>query len=315
VAILFVFCAGVLAGGQPALVAQAGQPASARPGHADQRPRFAEAPVSAPQAHRMPSSAPRIKAPTAMVVNLATGRVLYEKHPDQRRPIASIAKIMTALVVLRHSSLDGMVRVTKRATRTDPINLGLKAGERISVRDLLYGLLLRSGNDTAMALAQHVSRTVPKFLALMDRTAHSLGATDTHFASPNGLNDHGYSTVTDVARIAMAAMDDPTFRRIVATRTYHVPGPKHQVHHLKNLNEMLFTYPHATGIKTGYTEAAGNCVVESASRGSLELVVVVLHDDPRTDWRDAYRDASRLLNYGFRRAADVGSIGAAPTRT
>jgi serine-type D-Ala-D-Ala carboxypeptidase (penicillin-binding protein 5/6) len=234
------------------------------------------------------------------VVDLASGQVLYAKRPDQRRPIASLAKIMTALLVLRHASLNDVVTVTKWATRTDPINLGLKPGERITVRNLLYGLLLRSGNDTAVALAQHVSGTVPRFLALMDRTARSLDADDTLFASPNGLNDHGYSTAADMARIATAAMGIPTFRRIVSTRTYRVPGPKTQVHRLKNLNEMLFDYRGATGVKTGYTDAAGNCVVASARRAGVDLLAVVLHDDPRTVWRDAYRDATRLLNYGFR---------------
>jgi len=225
--------------------------------------------------------------------------VLYLKNPYRRRPIASITKIMTAMLVLEHSNLSDVVRVSRRAARAEPIKLGLRMGERITVRNLLWGLLLWSGNDAAVALAEHVSGSVRRFDRLMNKKARELGMDETNFASPNGLNDKGRSTVGDVATMAGAALSVPTFARMVATRKHRIPGPRRQVHRLRNLNEILFRYPGATGVKTGYTKLAGNCVVASATRFGRSLLAVVLGDPPRTHWRFAYADVTKLLNYGF----------------
>ena len=244
-------------------------------------------------------AAPHVRARAAVAIDLETGRVLFAKRAGQERPIASLAKIMTALLVLERSQLRDVVNVSARATRTEPINLGLQRGERISVRNLLYGLLLWSGNDVAVALAEHVSGTASAFVALMNARAAELGLARTRFASPNGLSDRGFSTAADVAELARDALQDAVFASYVSTRRHRIPGPKGQLHRLRNLNGMLFTYAGATGVKTGYTHAAGTCVVTSAVRGGHQVLAVVLGDRVGDGWRSAYRDSARVLDYGF----------------
>ena len=255
-----------------------------------------------------------IRAPTAILIDVRTGHILYAKHPDQRRPIASIAKIMTALLVLERARLSDVAGVSWRAAKAPPIRLGLKRRQRISVRDLLWGLLLWSGNDASLALAEHVSGSVTAFLDLMNARGQTLGLRDTYFASPSGLNDRGYSTVRDVATLTRVALQNSTFAQIVATRRHWIPGPPAQIHRLRNLNGLLPSYPGAVGVKTGYTEAAGNCVVGAAARGHRLLLAVVLGDPASTQWRSAYADIRRLLNYGFvmdlPTAAGLGSVAA-----
>jgi len=254
--------------------------------------------ATAPETVARPT-APHIAARSAIVVDLRTDRLLFAKHAAQRRPVASLAKIMTAMLVLERSKLSDVERVGKAATQTEAINVGLARGERITVRNLLYGLLLWSGNDTAVALAQHVSGTVRAFVSAMNAKARVLGLSRTEFLSPNGLDDRAYSTAADVAELTRQAMSDPTFARLVGTQRHRIPGPRTQIHRLRNLNRMLFQYPGATGVKTGYTRAAGTCVVTSASRGGLSLLAVVLGDRIGDSWRTAYRDSANLLDYGF----------------
>jgi D-alanyl-D-alanine carboxypeptidase (penicillin-binding protein 5/6) len=249
---------------------------------------------------RTSPTTPAVHAPTAILINLSTGRVVFSKHPDLRRPVASLTKILTAMVVLERANLSDVVVVSRKAARTPPIDVGLRAKERISVRDLLYGLLLWSGNDTAVALAEHVSGHVAPFVRVMNDRARVLGLRNTYFASPNGLNDRGYSTARDLAVLTRAALADPTFARIVRTERRWIPGPKTQLHRLRNLNELLRTYRGALGVKTGYTSAAGNCLVGAAERDGHRLLAVVLGDPAGTHWVFAYRDARRLLDYGFK---------------
>src|SRR5205814_2290594 len=202
---------------------------------------FAQAPHASTQRHALetaPASsalpgpetvalpaAPHVRARGAILVDLATDRVLFAKHAGQRRPIASLAKIMTALLVLQRSSLSDVVRVGKAATKTEPINVGLAKGERITVRNLTYGLLLWSGNDTAVALAQHVSGPVRACVSTRNAKAVALGPAHTRFRSPNGLDDRGYSTAADVAELTRDALADPLFATFVATRRHRIPGP------------------------------------------------------------------------------------------
>jgi D-alanyl-D-alanine carboxypeptidase (penicillin-binding protein 5/6) len=242
---------------------------------------------------------PAVRAPAAILIDLRTGGVLFAKHPDQHRPIASISKIMTAILVLERARLSDVVAVSRTAAKAPPIDLGLKTRQRITVGDLLWGLLLWSGNDASVALAEHVSGSLPAFKRLMNARGQALGLRDTYFASPSGLDDHGYSTVRDVAVLARAALRSPMFAQIVATRRHWIPGPKGQIHRLQNLNELLRAYPGAIGVKTGYTEAAGNCVVGAATRGNSWLLAVVLGDPAHTRWRAAYADIKKLLDYGF----------------
>jgi len=242
---------------------------------------------------------PHVRAPSAILVDLTTGRVLFAKHPDQRRPVASLTKMMTALLVLEHADLAEVVTVSRKAAATDPIVLGLQPGERITVKSLVWGLLLWSGNDAAVALAEHVSGSVTGFLHLMNARAWELGLRDTFFASPNGLDDHGYSTARDLAILARVALRDRFFAAVVRSRFHRIPGPPGQIHRLWNLNEMLVRYPGSIGVKTGYTRGAGNCLVAAAARGGGTLIAVVLGDPPGTHWRFAYGDAGALLDYGF----------------
>ena len=260
----------------------------------------------------------RVRAPTAILVDLRTGAVLFAKHPDQRRPVASVVKIMTAMLVLERARLSDVVGVSRGAARAAPTRLGLEPRERITVGDLLWGLLLWSGNDASVALAEHVSGSLSAFKALMNARAHALGLRDTYFAGPSGLDDRGYSTVRDVAVLARAALRNPVFARIVSTRRHWIPGPARQIHRLRNLNDLLRTYRGAVGVKTGYTQAAGNCVVGAATRGRRSLLAVVLGDPARTRWRAAYADVRRLLDYGFAATAlalsGLGTV-AAPVRS
>jgi D-alanyl-D-alanine carboxypeptidase len=276
------------------------EPSRSGPGTSAPLPVSTSAPLAQGAAPVTPAI-PVVRAPSAILVDLATDRVLFAKDPRRRLPIASLTKIMTGLLVVeRERDLSATVVVSLRAARTDPIDIGLVPNERTTVRALLYGLLLWSGNDAAVALAEHVGGSVPGFLHLMNAKAKKLGLADTYFASTNGLNDHGFSTAADLAALTRAALREATFAQVVATARRTIVGPKAQaVHRLHNLNAMLTTYPGSIGVKTGYTSAAGNCVVEAARRDGRTLIAVVLGDSPSTHWRDAYGDARTLLDYGF----------------
>jgi D-alanyl-D-alanine carboxypeptidase (penicillin-binding protein 5/6) len=245
------------------------------------------------------------------VEDLSTGEVLFAKRPRLHRPIASIAKLMTAMLVIEREPLDREVVVSALATRQEPTVIGLRPGERITIASLLYGLLLASGNDAAVALAESVSGRVRAFVRLMNARARSLGLTDTRFASASGLNDQGYSTVRDVATLTRWALASPLIASIVATRRHTISGPKGRPQRLRNLNRMLAGYRGAVGVKTGYTRAAGNCVVAAARLGVHSVLSVALGDDPRTVWRDAYSDSRILLDYGFRRLDASSQSGSA----
>ena len=240
---------------------------------------------------------PRIDAKAAVLEDMRTGQVLYAKAASQKRPVASLTKVMTALLTLRHSSLSDVITIDRETAHTPPSNLNLKVGERLSVRDLLYGLLLSSANDAAVALAEHVSGSVSPFVGLMNRTARSLGMRHTRFASPNGLADSGYSTARDLATLTGAAYELPTFRRIVDTRFATIPGPPGKPDRvLQNRDVLLWLYRGATGVKTGFTVAAGWCLIAEASRGGRHLLSVVLGAPTQGT---SFSDAATLLNYGF----------------
>ena len=239
--------------------------------------------------------APRVAAPSVVVANLDTGEILFAKRPDDRRPIASLTKIMTAMIVMETTQPTDVVTVSKRAARQEPTKLGLRRGQRMDVHDLLYALLLRSSNDVAVAFAEHVSDSVDAFDAMMTQRALGLGLTDTWFASPSGLNDNGYSTARDVAAMTRWAYQSPTFASIVATRSYTVAMPSGGRIQLRNLNDLLFDYPGAIGAKTGYTSRSHWSLVGVAKRGSTRLMVVLLGDPARP-----FGDGTKLLNWGFR---------------
>jgi D-alanyl-D-alanine carboxypeptidase (penicillin-binding protein 5/6) len=245
---------------------------------------------------------PKLSASSAILEDLDTGQVLFASHPDDRRAIASVTKIMTALVVLSHADPADVVRVSDAAVEQGSHNvgvseLGVQHGERLTVRQLLYALLLQSANDAAVALADHVSASTARFVALMNRAAARDGFTRTRFYSPNGLDDRGYSTARSLAAMTRVAERMPVFANIARTKFHVVPAPAQvDPRHIQNRNALLWLYRGAMGVKTGFTTKAGYCLVAAAHLGGTRLVSVVL-GEPSSE--RSFSDAASLFDYGF----------------
>ncbi len=236
---------------------------------------------------------PAVGARGAALMEAETGRLLFAQASDARLPMASTTKIMTALIALERCSVDEMVTVPREAYGVEGSSMYLNAGEELLLSDLLYGLMLVSGNDAAVAIACHVAGSVEAFAALMNERARELGCTDTHFVTPNGLpDDDHYTTAADLCRIACAAMQNEAFAALVGT-TYHETSSGDKTRTLKNKNKVLWQYEGGCGVKTGYTDAAGRCLVFAAEREGTRLVGVVLNCPDM--WNAAYA----LLDYGF----------------
>jgi D-alanyl-D-alanine carboxypeptidase (penicillin-binding protein 5/6) len=247
------------------------------------------------------TTAPPITAAAAIVEDMTTGQVLFAKNPDTERSLASTTKIMTALLTLERADPKDIVTVGADAAEQGSAGagfseLGLKEGERLSVENLLLALMLQSSNDAAIALADHVSGSVDKFVAAMNQRAKSLGLHHTVFFSPNGLDDRGHSTARDMAAITREAMATKGFRQIVGQKFATIPAPSGPDRHVENRNVLLWLYRGATGVKTGYTSAAGFCLVATATRDGRGVVAIVL-GAPSTE--DSFDDAAALLDYGF----------------
>ena len=235
---------------------------------------------------------PEINAGAGVVMDMKSGRVLYEKNAYSRRAIASTTKMMTAILALENASLDDKVTVSKRAASIWGSTIGLRAGQVFTMKELLYGLMLNSGNDAAIAIAEHVGGSVENFLGMMNAKAFEVGARNTQFKSPHGLDMDGhYSTAYDLALIARYALNNRTFSEIVSTKAASISSGG-----LYNTNEMLDSYPGADGVKTGYTGKAGRCLVTSATRGNWRIISVVLNS-PTTYARA--QASSRMLDYAF----------------
>ena len=234
---------------------------------------------------------------SGLLFDLDTGEVLWRRQPDRVLPIASLTKMMTALLVVERAPPDAKVRVTKEALAFKGSAVGvLPKGKRIKLETMLNGLLLPSGNDAAIALAQRMSGTVAAFVQRMNEQAVDLGLTCTRFSSPDGFEDAGnHSCAIDLAEMARAVLDRPRLARIVARRRAVLPFPiKGGRIYLFNNNPLLRTgYPGTIGIKTGYTDAAGRCLVAAARRNGRRLGVVLLHSP------DPGKQATQLLNRGF----------------
>ncbi len=248
-----------------------------------------------------------VQAKYAVLMDEGSGRVLYALNSSQRVPMASLTKVMTALLVLENGNLDQMVYISSMAAETGESTVSLEPGEILSRRDLLNVLLLSSANDAATALAESVAGSEDNFVAMMNSRARELGMNDTHFSNSHGLNapDH-YSSAYDLAVLSRKAMANPTFQQLVATKSAVLPWVGHPwPRFLVNHNQLLYRYSGAIGIKTGYTSEAGNCVIGDAQRGSLRLIAVVLHSP------DVYGDIENLLNYGFNnyQALDLDNSG------
>ena len=230
-----------------------------------------------------------VSARKAILMDASTGRVIYEKSADERSLIASTTKMMTALVVCQQCNVLDRVRIPKEAVGIEGSSMYLKEGEILTVQELLYGLMLHSGNDAAVALAIYCGGTVEGFAQLMNDKARALGLKNTHFVNPNGLDAPGhYSTARDLAILAAYAMDDPIFARTVSTRQIKI-GERY----LTNHNKLLWQVDGAEGIKTGFTKAAGRILVSSALRQGRRLVCVTINAP------DDWRDHASLYEQGF----------------
>ena len=239
---------------------------------------------------------PKIVAKSAIVVDSVTGTILYTKDCHARRPPASTTKMMTAILALEHGDLDEQVCASAHACQTPNSSLHLKPGEILTLRNLLYGLLLRSGNDAAVCVAEHVAGSEPKFVQMMNERAKELGAKDTHFVNPHGLyNAKHYSSAYDLALIAREAARYPEFNEVVRTRTAYIERSINTKDaYLRNHARFLWKFEGADGIKTGYTREAGRCFVGSATRDGWRPIAVILKS------KDAGVDASALLTYTFK---------------
>jgi D-alanyl-D-alanine carboxypeptidase (penicillin-binding protein 5/6) len=244
------------------------------------------------------SSPPKIEAQAAILIDAKTGQILFEKNSHIRNAPASTTKVLTAIIAIESGRLDEEVKVSARAANTAGSSMHLSTGQLISMRELVIGLLLRSGNDAAVAIAEHLAGSVENFVMLMNDKAQSLDAANSHFVNPHGLTAvNHYSTAFDLAWIARYALTNPTFSMIVNTKETNIEwldrkGKEHD-QSLKNTNKLLWLLEEADGVKTGTTNQAGPCLISSATRGNQKLIAVVLHDHSR------WYDSMQLLKYGF----------------
>jgi serine-type D-Ala-D-Ala carboxypeptidase (penicillin-binding protein 5/6) len=239
---------------------------------------------------------PQVSAASVIVVDANTGRILYEKNPDQVRPPASTQKLLTALIVAETGFLDRSVTVQSVDTMCEPVKLGIKAGETYQRMDLLRALLVKSPNDVARCLARDNAGSTNAFAEIMNRRALQLGAVHSHFVNPNGLPVPGqYSSARDLAIIARAAYANATIRSIVCLPQLVFRYANGRTRELENTNKLLRRLPYCNGMKTGYTDAAGKCLIASGTRPGKDIIVVVLGDSSGRVWRDA----SALLSWGL----------------
>lgn len=254
-------------------------------------------PASPPQGARYPEtarSAPPIRSAAAILIDYHTGTVLYEHNMHRRLHPASTTKILTALLALEHGRLDDVVEVSRRAAGVPGSRMGLRAGDRYTVKALLHGLMLSSGNDAATALAEHISGSEKDFALLMTERAHRLGLTNSTFRNAHGLTAVGHlTTAYDLAMLTRYALGLPEFQQLVRQRHVEVTDVRGRKVPLANTNQLLWNYDFAEGVKTGTTSAAGRTLVASASRGGRRLIAVLLRSPSR------WYEAEQLLRWGF----------------
>jgi serine-type D-Ala-D-Ala carboxypeptidase (penicillin-binding protein 5/6) len=242
------------------------------------------------------AEAPETRAKSVLVVNARTGDVLYEKNADQQRAAASTQKLLTALIIAERGFLDQRVVVAPTDTYAEPVKLNIKGGEVYQRIDLLRALLVKSPNDVARCLARDYAGSIEAFADVMNAKARQLGATHSHFLNPNGLPLPGqYSTARDLAIIARAAYANPTIRSIVCLPQLVFRYANGRTRELENTNKVLKRLPYCNGMKTGYTEAAGHCLIASGTRPGRDVIVVVLGDGKAGVWKDA----SALLSWAL----------------
>ena len=239
---------------------------------------------------------PKTNSRRYIVYDRISKSMIIGKNEDVKSAMASTTKIMTTIVILEKSDLDETVTVSAKAGGTGGSRLGLKRGDKASVRDLLYGLMLRSGNDAAVALAEHVGGSVKGFAELMNEKAIELGLTNTHFVTPHGLDDaNHYTTALELAKLTDYAMDNETFAKIVGTKstTIYINNQSRQIN---NTNELLGVLNGVVGVKTGFTNNAGRCLVTETKRNNMDIITIVLGADTK---KDRTKDSVNLIEYTF----------------
>lgn len=238
---------------------------------------------------------PGVGAKGAALMDVDSGRLLFGKNEHQQLPMASTTKIMTAILAIESNKLDDLVSVSNTAVRVEPSSIWLVPGEQISLLHLVYGLMLRSGNDAACAIAEHLAGSVSDFADLMNKKAKELGMLNTNFKNPHGLPDpEHYTTASDLAKLSAYALRNRQFTAIVSTTRFSIPSEQQGALRIwHNKNRLLQAYPGADGVKTGWTRAAGYCLVASANRDGQRLVAVVLNSP------DDWGETAALLDYGF----------------
>lgn len=236
-----------------------------------------------------------ISAECATVIEFKTGKALFSKNADTKHAMASTTKIMTAIIALEKANPDDIVTVSANAASTEGSSIYIEAGEKIRMSDLVYGLMLNSGNDAAVAIAEHISGSVSDFCKEMNDKVKELGLLNTQFKNPNGLFEEGhFTTASDLAEITRYAMENELFREIVKTKSKTVKlVDTNRELYFGNHNKMLWNYEGAIGVKTGYTKDTGRCLVSSAEKDGCVLIAVTL--DAPNDWTDH----KTLLDYGF----------------
>ncbi|MEA4815424.1 MAG: D-alanyl-D-alanine carboxypeptidase family protein [Lachnospiraceae bacterium] len=254
--------------------------------------------------------APSVSAQGAIIMDYETGRVIWSKNSDEPMSMASTTKIMTAIMAIESGTLDEYVEISSNAASAPKVRLGLSKGERWKMSDLLYALMLKSANDAAVAVAEHIGLTVEDFCIAMTKKAKTLGAKDTVFETPNGLDkgEH-HSTAYDMALIARYALANEKFREIIATPSATITSEKGRSISVNNADRLLNEYEGAIGVKTGFTTKAGHCFVGAAERNGITLISVVFASGwGSTGKEQKWRDTKKLLDFGFKNYEKVKVI-------
>lgn len=264
----------------------------------DPAPRASSLPAnSAARPLAMPAKpAPKPNCAAVCVMDALTGRVLYQHNGDAKRQVASTQKILSALVILEAGDLDKTITIAPSDTNAAPTKLGFKAGQTYRKGDLLHALMVRSFNDVALALARDTAGSVPRFVAMMNAKARRLGMRNSHFVNPNGLPAPQYSTAVDMARCAWFAYRNPVLRSYVCDASYNFKLANGNVRTLNNTNKLLRRYPWVTGFKTGYTNAAGKCLISSGGLNGRHVIVVVLGSTSTRVWDESAKYLKWALN-------------------
>ena len=238
---------------------------------------------------------PQLSAKAAVLIDAFTGRVLINKNAEERHYPASITKIMTLIIAIERGNIHDVVTISEDIPKTEGSSIYLETGQTIALIDLMYGMMLQSGNDATMAVADHLSGSMVNFVKLMNEKAAALGCTNTHFVNPNGLPDEQhYSTASDMAHIAAYGYRYQLFEKIVSTEKYEIFNTiRNDYQALFNENKMLWRYDGCNGVKTGYTDVAGHTLTVGAKRNGIQLIAVVMDADEK------WADTAKMLDYGF----------------